>query len=265
MSQPVVPPAIPAFRTRDHQRGLAAALAERRSKQRCRCASALRLSPTVRSWVRRASLQPPKCGSGRCAGSSRRSPGPMYRDRGNSPGRRSRGRESPGAPFRRLPTAVTEPAAASWRLQLPGAAGGDQAGEEVFLFGFRFGKCCIDADVSACHHRLAIGRSAAMRTVCGRPSRAEQHRPGNRHRGCCDERTTCHAASLLPASLPRQKSRSEAAMLNTPGWIRTSDPRIRSPMLYPAELRGREPYLRAPCPFLPDQSPIEGIRRFPSA
>lgn len=25
---------------------------------------------------------------------------------------------------------------------------------------------------------------------------------------------------------------------NAPGWIRTSDPRIRSPMLYPAELRG---------------------------
>jgi hypothetical protein len=26
--------------------------------------------------------------------------------------------------------------------------------------------------------------------------------------------------------------------LSAPGWIRTSDRRIRSPMLYPAELRG---------------------------
>jgi hypothetical protein len=28
------------------------------------------------------------------------------------------------------------------------------------------------------------------------------------------------------------------AICDAPGWIRTSDPRIRSPMLYPAELRG---------------------------
>src|SRR5436305_7295119 len=32
--------------------------------------------------------------------------------------------------------------------------------------------------------------------------------------------------------------------LNAPGWIRTSDLRIRSPLLYPAELPGRAPPLR---------------------
>jgi hypothetical protein len=34
-------------------------------------------------------------------------------------------------------------------------------------------------------------------------------------------------------------------LLDAPGWIRTSDLRIRSPLLYPAELPGRAP--AGPC------------------
>ena len=41
--------------------------------------------------------------------------------------------------------------------------------------------------------------------------------------------------------------------LSAPGWIRTSDPRIRSPMLYPAELRGRAMI----CPMVPYLGALE--------
>ena len=51
-----------------------------------------------------------------------------------------------------------------------------------------------------------------------------------------------------PLSSPRPRthpcgsaSQANSCSQDAPGWIRTSDLRIRSPLLYPAELRGRAP------------------------
>jgi hypothetical protein len=59
----------------------------------------------------------------------------------------------------------------------------------------------------------------------GAPSPTETPRRGKPSRIAGKVETACR---------PRSGAAGDA-----PGWIRTSDPRIRSPMLYPAELRGR--------------------------
>src|SRR5207302_8897537 len=44
---------------------------------------------------------------------------------------------------------------------------------------------------------------------------------------------------FVPSALAHTRSPSICWLFDAPGTIRTCDPRIRSPMLYPAELRGR--------------------------
>ena len=43
----------------------------------------------------------------------------------------------------------------------------------------------------------------------------------------------------MPTSNSQTVANSKREFTSTPGWIRTTDLRIRSPLLYPAELRAR--------------------------
>ena len=54
--------------------------------------------------------------------------------------------------------------------------------------------------------------------------------------GGCSSWSTLLGRRLLKCHWPTYPS----VLFNTPGWTRTSDPGIRNPMLYPAELRARK-------------------------
>ena len=43
----------------------------------------------------------------------------------------------------------------------------------------------------------------------------------------------------MPTSNSKRGRHFQEGIQSTPGWIRTTDLRIRSPLLYPAELRAR--------------------------
>ena len=58
-----------------------------------------------------------------------------------------------------------------------------------------------------------------------------------------DQKGTDNRSNLLRSAELRERMRRDAARRkNTPGRIRTSNPRIRSPMLYPIELRAQMPF-----------------------
>ena len=83
---------------------------------------------------------------------------------------------------------------------------------------------------------LDAGRAAA-------PPRPHRPRPATPTAARWRWSTTTPSGACSSAGSP-----SCADDLDAPGWIRTSDPRIRSPMLYPAELRGRGGALRESAP-----------------
>ena len=95
------------------------------------------------------------------------------------------------------------------------------------------------------HTHLAGSRSARLG---GPASQISEHGP-------CPVRGG-RARSMGTGAAPPAPTRRSG--VHAPGWIRTSDPRIRSPMLYPAELRGRVAQAAAgawSCPLLPVNGP----------
>jgi hypothetical protein len=141
---------------------------------------------------------------------------------------------------------------------LPGHVDGETTGstaDEKALATRRAGsKSASRADGTA---SVGLHRRWRLR-IAGKPSRL--HRalddgstvPG---RGAIAARPVAPAAAVCaPAPSPRPASartapRCLSAFSHAPGWIRTSDPRIRSPMLYPAELRGRDAACGTVCSF----------------
>jgi hypothetical protein len=109
----------------------------------------------------------------------------------------------------------------------------------------------FDLTFSAPKSVSLTGRSAAIRSPArsGKPTAPRSSRlsptwsarPAGRGGGTSD---SCRRAT---AHFPLT-----SGFVSAPGWIRTSDRRIRSPMLYPAELRGLSRIVAPPAASCPD-------------
>jgi hypothetical protein len=182
------------------------------------------------------------------------------RTRRSSPGPTRRSRTAPRGGLGLFAESGRDPVPSPSRPQMPGCAGPQMlrtrfehgetrkrtVGREIVPIprarrrGAVIGSPC--AGVQACPGVAGVaGRrrwSAGLRLIRQRTRMADSRRgPMRRDAACVASVATAHQTPphLIEAhGTPRSGERGDSA----PGWTRTSNPRLRRPVLYPVELRG---------------------------